>query len=106
MIVCPVRTVNDWVTAVAAMYDTPPVAPPVCSALIVHVPGPRMLTVPPLVTLHTPVEVVLNVMGNPAEEVAVTAKSAADGSLSLNVPNVIVWESCDKNERVTVGATA
>ena len=84
----------------------PPDAPPACVALIVHVPAPRILTVPALVTLHTPVEVVLKEMGNPAEEVAVTAKSAAVGSLSLNAPNVIVCDPCDKNERVTVGATA
>jgi hypothetical protein len=65
-----------------------------------------MLTVPPLVTLHTPVDVVLYETVNPAEEVAETAKSAAVGSLSLNAPNVIVCDPCDKNERVTVGATA
>ena len=65
-----------------------------------------MLTVPPLVTLHTPVDVVLYVTVNPAEDVAETAKFAAVGSLSLKGPNVIVWDPFDKNERVTVGATA
>ena len=75
-------------------------------ALMVHVPGPRMVTVPPLVTLQMPADVVLYVTVNPADDVAETAKFAAVGSLSLNAPNVIVWDPLDKHDRVTVGATA
>jgi hypothetical protein len=106
VIVCPVRTKNDCGTDDAAAYVIPPVAPPAWLALMVHVPGPMMVTVPPLVTLQMPADAVLKVTVRPAEDVAETAKLPAVGFLSANAPKVMVCDPFDKKDRVTVGAAA
>jgi hypothetical protein len=63
-----------------------------------------MVTVPALVTLQIPDDVVLKLTARVELAVAFRLKFAAVGSLSLNAPKVMFCNRRDVNERVTLGA--
>jgi hypothetical protein len=79
-------TAKDWVTTAEAAYR--PYSP--ATALMVHVPVARTVTVAPL-TVHTAVVVDEKVTGPPELAVAVTAKGASFRALDARAPNVTVW---------------
>jgi hypothetical protein len=70
------------------------------------VPGATTLTKPPLVTVHIAGVDDVYVTANVELADALRLKSAAVGSLSAIVPNVIVCNLRDINDRVTLGAAA
>jgi hypothetical protein len=69
------------------------------------VPGATTLTKPPLVTVHIAGVDDVYVTANVELADALRLKSAV-GSLSAIVPNVIVCNLRDTNDRVTLGAAA
>lgn len=73
--------------AVADSYTIPPLVPPACVAVSVHVPGPTRVTVVPL-TVHTLGVLDVYVTGKPDDAVAATAKlvvATGRGAIAGNV---------------------
>jgi hypothetical protein len=106
VIVCSLREVNDRVTVVAGAYFVPLFSPPAWAAVMVQVPNDTIVTVPSLVTVHTPVVLLVYVTAKPESLVPVRVNAAASWSTGLGAANVIVWGVRTVNDWLTVGATA